>query len=295
MIAKIRHARFFVGLIIVSGTQATASFCSRKQTPASCLPPCSSCTGFLVHPPSLLLLLSFFMARGGDSGPCGAEAGAHGHGHDHGHHHDHDHDHDHDHGEDAGGEEWSLYQQVDLPRSRVLNAAHPSAALAAILRPRHARTDTSLPVVTSDADEQLLICLSFVCPVKIKSICVIGGAGSGGLGNPAHMAAFVNPPEGFDFLGAEGAKSTQDWELVRETVAGGVEYPTRFTRFQNVSSLALFIDRNFGADETIVQYVGLKGEFTRYRREAVVTTYEARPLAGDHKAPDENKPSMDLA
>lgn len=234
------------------------------------------------------------MPHGGDSGPCGAEAGAHGHGNGHGSH-GHDHDHDHDHGEDAGGEEWSLYTQVDLPRSRVLNATHPSTALAAILRPYHERADTTLPVVTSDADEQLLICLSFVSPVKVKSICLIGGDGSGGAGNPAHLAAFVNPPEGFDFAGAEGGKPTQVWELVREAVVGGVEYPTRFTRFQNVTSLALFIDRNFGADATVVQYVGLKGEFTRYRREAVVTTYEARPLAGDHKSAEEQKPSMDLA
>lgn len=188
-----------------------------------------------------------------------------------------------------------MYTQVDLPRSRVLNATHPSTALAAILRPYHARGDTSLPVATSDADEQLLICLSFVSPVKIKSICFIGGDGTGGAGNPAALAAFVNPPEGFDFAGAEGGKPTQAWELVRESVAGGVEYPTRYTRFQNVTSLALFVDRNFGAEATVVQYLGLKGEFTRYRREAVVATYEARPLAGDHKAGEEQKPSMDLA
>eukprot|EP00168_Porphyra_purpurea_P020796 TRINITY_DN890_c0_g1_i4.p1 TRINITY_DN890_c0_g1~~TRINITY_DN890_c0_g1_i4.p1 ORF type:complete len:137 (-),score=18.02 TRINITY_DN890_c0_g1_i4:49-459(-) len=135
------------------------------------------------------------MPHGGDSGPCGAEAGAHGHGHDLGH------DHDHDHGEDAGGEEWSLYQQVDLPRSRVLNAVHPSAALGAILRPRHARADTSLPVVTSDADEQLLICLSFVCPVKIKSICVIGGAGSGGSGEPRSYGGVCQLARGLRLFG----------------------------------------------------------------------------------------------
>ncbi|KAK1860376.1 hypothetical protein I4F81_002965 [Pyropia yezoensis] len=132
-------------------------------------------------------------------------------------------------------------------------------------------------------------------PVKVKSICLIGGDGAGGAGNPAHLAAFVNPPEGFDFSSAEGAKPTQAWELVREAVAGGVEYPTRYTLFKNVTSLALFVDRNFGADATVVQYLGLKGEFTRYRREAVVTTYEARPLAGDHKGAEEQKPSMDLA
>lgn len=232
------------------------------------------------------------MPHGGESGPCGAEAGAHGHGSGQG---SHGHDHDHDHGEDVGGEEWSLYTQVDLPRSRVLNAAHPTTALTAILRPYHARGDTTLPVVTSDADEQLLIFLSFVSPVKVKSICLIGGDGAGGAGNPAHLAAFVNPPEGFDFSSAEGAKPTQAWELVREAVAGGVEYPTRYTLFKNVTSLALFVDRNFGADATVVQYLGLKGEFTRYRREAVVTTYEARPLAGDHKGAEEQKPSMDLA
>ena len=50
-----------------------------------------------------------------------------------------------------------------------------------------------------------------------------------------------------------------------------------FTKFQNISKLWLYVSDNFGADETKIMYVGFKGEFTKYRREAVQAVYESRP------------------
>lgn len=56
-----------------------------------------------------------------------------------------------------------------------------------------------------------------------------------------------------------------------------VVYPTRYTKFQNVNTLWLFISKNFDAESTSNMYLGLKGEFTCHRRRAVKTVYEVRP------------------
>lgn len=191
-------------------------------------------------------------------------------GHGHGCSHEH---HDHAHEDDSGGEAWSLYEQVDMNALQCLNESVPDS-LRHVLRPWHKRCDPSLPQLVSDADEQLLLCIPFVSPVKIKSLCVIG---PGDVENPAKISAFLNV-EVMDFSTAEAMRPVQTWELVERNVDGAVEYPTKYTKFQNVSKLWLFVQDNFGGDVTKIMYIGLKGEFTKYRREAVHTVYESRPL-----------------
>jgi PITH domain len=212
------------------------------------------------------------------SGACGSEHAEHG-----------GHDHDHDHGEDAGGEEWSLFARVDTDRVLCLNESEPQSG-PRVLRPWHLRLEASLPQLTSDADEQLLLCLPFTTPVKIKSICVIGAGGSE---NPAEMKAFINV-ETLDFSEAERATPAQTWELVEENTRGEVDYPTKFSRFQNVSKLWLFFSRNFGGDVSRIMYIGLKGEYTLHKREAVVSTYESRPLAAPKKVGDNTGARMGM-
>lgn len=63
---------------------------------------------------------------------------------------------------------------------------------------------------------------------------------------------------------------------------------------QNVSKLWLFISHNFGADTTKIMYLGFKGEFTKYRREAVQAVYEARPLKAAKDVRDTKAPRMGM-
>lgn len=191
-----------------------------------------------------------------------------GHGHSCSHAH-----HDHSHDDEQDGEAWSLYTQVDNMNLMALNEADPNS-LGNVLRPWHQRCDTSLPILRSDADEQLLLKIPFVSPVGIRSICIIG---AGDRENPATVKAYVNQ-EVMDFATAESTKPVQVFELVERNPEGEVECPTKFTRFQNVHTLWLFISRNFGADVTEVRYIGLKGIHTQYKREAVHTVYESRPM-----------------
>lgn len=198
-----------------------------------------------------------------------------GHGHTCSHAH-----HDHAHDDEEGGEAWSLYTKVDPNQCIALNEALPNS-LPNILRAWHQRCDPTLPTLRSDADEQLLLKIAFVTPVNIRSLCFIG---SGDMENPATVKAFVNV-EIMDFPLAETKKSVQTFQLVERNVDGAVEYPTKYTRFQNVSTLWLFISHNFGADYTDIRYLGFKGTYTNYKREAVHTVYESRPMkaAGDVK------------
>ena len=57
------------------------------------------------------------------------------------------------------------------------------------------------------------------------------------------------------------------------------------TKFAGVHSLDLYIPRSLGAPETRIHFIGIKGEFTERRREAVIAVYEARAVPTDHKVP----------
>lgn len=197
--------------------------------------------------------------------------------------------HDHDHEDDTGGEAWSLYEQVNTDALICLNEAEPNS-LKHVLRPWHKRCDSSLPILRSDADEQLLMCIPFISPVKIKSICIIG---AGDVVNPAKMSAFINV-ETLDFDNAESMRPVQAWDLTERNVEGRIEYPTKYTKFQNVSKLWLFISHNFGGEVTEVMYLGLKGEFTKYKREAVHTVYESRPMKASEDVKNMQTPKMGM-
>ena len=56
------------------------------------------------------------------------------------------------------------------------------------------------------------------------------------------------------------------------------------TKFAGVHSLDLYIPHSLGAPETKIHFIGIKGEFTERKREAVIAVYEARALPSDHPA-----------
>ena len=126
-------------------------------------------------------------------------------------------------------------------------------------------------VESEEDDPQLLLSIPFTCPVKIRSLTVIGG-GDGMA--PRTLKAYVNH-ETLDFSDAEARPAVQEWTL-QEDYLGVIEYPTQFSRFQNVSRLWLLIDDNHGADHTLISYIGLSGVGSEHKRRAVQTVYEAR-------------------
>ena len=76
----------------------------------------------------------------------------------------------------------------------------------------------------------------------------------------------------------------QEWTLADVGDATALEYPTRYTKFQGVSSITIHFPRNFRGSGTLsLHFIGLKGESTQNRREPIGTfVYEALPSAKDH-------------
>ena len=52
--------------------------------------------------------------------------------------------------------------------------------------------------------------------------------------------------------------------------------------FNNTYSLSIFVEDNYGADETDIFYLGFKGEFTKLHRDAVEVMYEKAANPQDH-------------
>ena len=112
--------------------------------------------------------------------------------------------------------------------------------------------DTRL-ALRSDADEQLMLHLEFNETVKIHSLKFLAASNSSGQdvsSAPKVLKLFVNKPN-IGFSEAEDCESTQTIELTEEDVTGdGLEVKLRFVKFQRVTSLSIFVQENFGDEES---------------------------------------------
>jgi hypothetical protein len=128
--------------------------------------------------------------------------------------------------------------EVDSSGCSVLNAAQPDALLPVL-----AETGG---VLSSDCDEQLLVSVSFRQPVKLHSVQLSGP----GAAAPSELHLFVNRSSmGFDE--AESEPATQMLALSPKDVAdGGKAMPLAYVKFQNVSTITVFIPANQGGGDT---------------------------------------------
>ena len=159
---------------------------------------------------------------------------------------------------------------IELAGVTALNATETDAARR-IFKPHDQRLDRTACLESEEDDPQLIIHVPFTSPVKLRAITVIGGGG--GLA-PLTLRAYVNR-EALDFGDAEQTAPVQEWELAEDPL-GVIEYPTQFSKFQNVSRLSLFVPGNHGADHTLISYIGLSGVGTDFKRRAVEAVYESR-------------------
>ncbi|KAG0320283.1 PITH domain-containing protein 1 [Dissophora globulifera] len=212
---------------------------------------------------------------------CHDEAHGHAHGHGHGHG-GHDHDHDHDEAPDSGLVHESLYQKIDHDNVVCLNEAEADSGKS-VLKPWHEKMDDT-KFVESDADEQLILRIPFTGLVKLKSISIRAEPGESA---PRKMKAFANKDD-LDFDNADSTAATQEWDLVEDTQGQIAEYSTRVAKFTSIRSLTLFFNENFGGDTTKITFIGLKGEFSEFKRDPIITVYELQANPADHKVPGIN-------
>jgi hypothetical protein len=169
----------------------------------------------------------------------------------------------------------SLHEFINHAGVTCLNAADADAAKA-VLRPWHERRLRTRALESLDEGEpELLLHIPFTTDVKARryaASCVrcrasdathgqlrgIVVSGGGGGSSPVAMRAFINRDD-VDFSLAAELTPVQEWSLVEDATAS-VEYATRFSKFQSVSSLTLHFPSNGGAACTRIFFIGLRGE-----------------------------------
>ncbi|MEW5307164.1 MAG: hypothetical protein WDW38_002231 [Sanguina aurantia] len=190
--------------------------------------------------------------------------------------------HDHDCEATDCGVAYSLYKHIDLMKVRCLNASEEGTCRN-VLRPWHDRLlRIAEPLRSNEGDSDLLLHIPFDGAVKLKGICIIGGPSGS---SPCHLKAYINRDD-IDFAVAADIPAVQSWDL-QEDLRGQIEYPTQVAKFNGVHALDLHFTGCFGADCSEIQFIGLKGEFTERKRQAVEAVYETRALPQDHKVSGE--------
>lgn len=86
---------------------------------------------------------------------------------------------------------------------------------------------------------------------------------------------------------------TQEFDL-QPNPLGELEYPTQVQRFSGVHHLTMHFPGAIHGTQSHVVFVGLKGEFTERRREAVEAVYEVRPVAKANQVGAEVGGRMDI-
>jgi len=109
-----------------------------------------------------------------------------------------------------------------------------------------------------DVDQQLLIKVQFRQPVKISAIRITA-VDAGEESAPASIKIFQNKNH-IGFGEAEDEEPTASLTFSSEEVNGQVEKQVPFVRFQNVTSLQLFVGENHGADVTKIAYIDFLGQ-----------------------------------
>lgn len=176
----------------------------------------------------------------------------------------------HSHDPEFPDDDWNLYSMLDVDATRALNITVPANTLA-VFKP-FARRLNPEPFVLSDADSEVIFICVFTSPVTVRKIMVIG-AGEDAGNRPICVRLFPNRAD-LDFNNAEDTTPAQEFDLPINAV-GTAEMLTNLPRFSNITSLALYFTGNYGdTTTTAIQYIGLQGDHSHYRREPVHTTYE---------------------
>lgn len=183
--------------------------------------------------------------------------------------------HDHDCEEASCGPAWSLHKHIDLHNVRCLNEAAEGSAQG-VFRAWDKRLEAPDTLLESNDDDlELLLHIPFEGAAKVKALCIIGVAGGY---SPSEVRVFTNRDD-LDFGTANDLPPVQRWDLA-ENLRGDIELPCNVAKFSGVHSLDLHFPSNYGADTSRISFIGIKGEFSERKREAVQAVYEVRPVPG---------------
>lgn len=104
-------------------------------------------------------------------------------------------------------------------------------------------------------------------------------------GAPKTLKLFSNRDD-LDFSSATEMTSVQTLDIPIHTGQEYIEIPVKRALFNNIHSLTLFIKENHSNGEvnsTTLSYLGFKGDFTRLKKDPVITLYETAANPAEHK------------
>ncbi|KAL0057589.1 hypothetical protein AAF712_013410 [Marasmius tenuissimus] len=151
----------------------------------------------------------------------------------------------------------SLLQFLDLQQLNCLNET-PDHSLKGIVQGKSLNTNSG-NWLQSDADEQLLLNVTFNQTVRVKSIII---KSTNTAKAPKLIKLAVNRPSiGFeDVQDATEPGVAQVFELSEDDVKEGKPIALRFVRFQAVNSLHIFVANNHGdEEETVINGIDVIG------------------------------------
>jgi hypothetical protein len=145
-----------------------------------------------------------------------------------------------------------------------------------VVRPYAQRLEGDILLEAEDdgAGPEMMLVVTFTCPVKLLTFGVIGDESC----SPQNVQLFANQPD-LTMGDAEDVEPTQSFDLV-EDMHGAVDYRVRVTKFAQVNSISFYF--RSGLDELKLSWLGLRGESSNLQRRAVNTVYEARANLADH-------------
>ncbi|MCJ1369962.1 hypothetical protein MMC20_001174 [Loxospora ochrophaea] len=197
---------------------------------------------------------------------------SHGHG-------DHGHDHDHDHTEGQVNEDADaakiLWKYVDFEGIRTLNESQSNSGAMIVEKTWPQRLEPE-PVLTSDADEQLLMSIPFTGVVRLHEIMIRTSDDDTA---PSSLKIYLNRND-LDFSSTSDLEPTQELHLSQLNDVQRI--PVKRSSFGNTYCLTLFFDSNYGSGVTNIYWLAFKGEFMHLNREPVEILYEKAANPKDH-------------
>ena len=195
----------------------------------------------------------------------------------------------HSHDAQFPDDNWNLYSMLDHAQTVALNVSR-NENIIGVFKPFVRRLSDN-PVIISDADAEIIIVARFVSPVHLRKLMVIGSGEN--QHHPNKVNCYVNH-EGIDFTNISAYRIAESFSLPVNTPGTHELLITSPQNFNNITCLTLHFPSNHSNEEdisTVIKYIGLQGEHTHYRREAVNANYEV--LCSHQEIPPVNSASIE--
>jgi hypothetical protein len=174
----------------------------------------------------------------------------------------------------------NLLPYIDLANVVCLNELRAGSARHAFKSPAGVGAGLGgCGVASPDGDALLVFKIPFTCAVRVRALCVAGGAGGA---SPAALRLFVND-ESIDAGSASEAVAAQELRPP-EDLSASIWHGLKPSKFGNVFHLTVAATGALSGERLQIFFLGLRGEATGVRRAVVHAVYESRAQAADHAA-----------